>query len=212
MGRSSYWGFTTLKGDASSVGAKFAATVSADGSAGPAGHAGSDIYAAAQRTNHQFAADFARRRREGGRGDRGDRNCGHSGLACFDPRTELNPIDQPADNHRPAVASIVDLVSRHVHELALIGTDELAAWLAALPVPAGWQIGRAENSPVNSPVQLFTVPIPLPAGTHAKSSICFASRAFPRTLSSGPMPTGLCARPAPMTSSSTPCKRQPARR
>jgi hypothetical protein len=45
------------------------------------------------------------------------------------------------------VDSIVDVVSRHVTDLTLIGPDELAAWLAALPVPAGWQVGRAENSP-----------------------------------------------------------------
>jgi hypothetical protein len=46
------------------------------------------------------------------------------------------------------VASIVDAVSRYVTDLTLIGPDELVPWLAALPVPAGWQIGRAENSPV----------------------------------------------------------------
>ena len=60
----------------------------------------------------------------------------------------MNPSDQPADSHRPAVASIVDLVSRHVTDLALIGPEEIPAWLAALAVPAGWQIGRAQNSPV----------------------------------------------------------------
>jgi hypothetical protein len=46
------------------------------------------------------------------------------------------------------VDSIVDAISRHVTDLALVSSDELSAWLAALPVPAGWQIGRAENSPV----------------------------------------------------------------
>jgi hypothetical protein len=40
------------------------------------------------------------------------------------------------------------MISRYVTDLALIGPDELASWLAALPVPTGWQIGRAENSPV----------------------------------------------------------------
>jgi hypothetical protein len=48
----------------------------------------------------------------------------------------------------PSGGDIVDVVSRHVTGLELIGPDELPAWLAALPVPAGWQIGRAENSPV----------------------------------------------------------------
>jgi hypothetical protein len=46
------------------------------------------------------------------------------------------------------VASIVDVVSRYVTDLRFVGPDELPAWLNALPVPAGWQIGRAENSPV----------------------------------------------------------------
>jgi hypothetical protein len=40
------------------------------------------------------------------------------------------------------------MVSHYVTDMALIGPDELSAWLAALPVPAGWQIGRAENSPI----------------------------------------------------------------
>lgn len=44
--------------------------------------------------------------------------------------------------------SIVDVINRYVTDLALIGPDEPPAWLSALPVPAGWQIGRAENSPV----------------------------------------------------------------
>lgn len=44
--------------------------------------------------------------------------------------------------------SIVEVITRHVTELALIGPDELTGWLAALPVPPGWQIGRAKNSPV----------------------------------------------------------------
>jgi hypothetical protein len=60
----------------------------------------------------------------------------------------LTPTDQPAENHRPAVASVVDAISRYVIELVLIGSDELSSWLAALPIPAGWQIGRADNSPV----------------------------------------------------------------
>ncbi len=60
----------------------------------------------------------------------------------------MNPFDQPADSHRPAVASTVDLVSRHVTDLALVGPKEPPAWLAALAVPPGWQIGRAQNSPV----------------------------------------------------------------
>jgi hypothetical protein len=60
----------------------------------------------------------------------------------------LTSADQPVDNHRPAVDTVVDAISRHVTDLTLVGADELAAWLAALPVPAGWQIGRAQNSPV----------------------------------------------------------------
>jgi hypothetical protein len=60
----------------------------------------------------------------------------------------LTPTDQPADNHRPAVDSIVDVISRYVTDLGLIGPDGLPAWLPGLPVPPGWLIGRAESSPV----------------------------------------------------------------
>lgn len=60
----------------------------------------------------------------------------------------MNSSHQPAESHRPTVASIVDVISRYVTDLALIDPDELPAWLDALPVPAGWQFGRAENSPV----------------------------------------------------------------
>jgi hypothetical protein len=60
----------------------------------------------------------------------------------------LNPSDRAGDNRSPALTSIVDVISRHVTDLALIGPEESPAWLAMLPVPAGWQFGRAENSPV----------------------------------------------------------------
>jgi len=60
----------------------------------------------------------------------------------------LTPIDQPTDSHRPAVESVVDAISRYVTGLTLIGPDHPPRWLAALAIPAGWQIGRAENSPV----------------------------------------------------------------
>jgi hypothetical protein len=40
------------------------------------------------------------------------------------------------------------MISRYVTDLALIQADELSTWLVALPVPVGWQIGRAENSPI----------------------------------------------------------------
>ena len=60
----------------------------------------------------------------------------------------MTSTDKPADNHRPAVASIVDVISRYVTDLTFIGPDELSAWLPGLPVPSGWHVGRAANSPV----------------------------------------------------------------
>jgi hypothetical protein len=60
----------------------------------------------------------------------------------------LTAPNQSPESHRQAVGSIIDMVSRYVTDLTPIGPDELAAWLAALPVPTGWQIGRADNSPV----------------------------------------------------------------
>ncbi|KAA8957658.1 MAG: hypothetical protein F6Q13_16350 [Mycobacterium sp.] len=69
-------------------------------------------------------------------------------MACLGLPTELIPTDPPADSHPPAVESVVDAIGRYVADLTLIGPDHSPGWLAALPSPTGWQIGRAENSPV----------------------------------------------------------------
>jgi hypothetical protein len=65
----------------------------------------------------------------------------------------LIPKDEPPsrddDEHPPAaVSSVVEIVSRHVTDLAPAPTEEFAKWVPGLNTPAGWQIGHAANNPV----------------------------------------------------------------
>jgi hypothetical protein len=54
----------------------------------------------------------------------------------------LHGIAVPIDVDRlAAVSSIVDVVERHVGDLAVIPAGELTAWLDTLVLPAGWQVG-----------------------------------------------------------------------
>jgi hypothetical protein len=54
-------------------------------------------------------------------------------------KPQLNRSQPTELGQLPAVSSIVDVVARHVDGLEPIPADELADWLAALAVPAGWK-------------------------------------------------------------------------